>query len=115
MKRLHPSLVEETASVPEDLYDDYVAERDRRDQAVVALRLAENRMREIMGDAKWLSLPDGRGIGTRSVYDVKERTQHVKAYTVDKLTIRDEPKDPAAPKRAARSITAATQPQEIPA
>lgn len=95
LKRLHPSLVDEVAPVAEPLYRQYVTAKQLRDLADKRVRLHENRIRAAMGACKWLTLDDGRAVGTRSVYDVKASVQHRKAYTADRLNIRDTPKEKA--------------------
>jgi putative phage-type endonuclease len=95
LKRMHPALVEEAVTVPEGLVRQYHVAKQLRDAAADRVNRAENRLRQLLGDAKWGELADGQRIATRSVYDVKERTQTVRAYTVNKIAVRDI-KDPAS-------------------
>lgn len=88
LKQLHATVVDEDAVVPEPLVRQYLAAAQLRDAAAARVRLHENRLRALVGNAKRLVLPDGRKVGSRSVYDVAERTQRVSAHTVDKLLVK---------------------------
>lgn len=85
LKVLHPSLTDAEVTVPDDLADAYASACAAEKQAKTDKQLAENRLRDVLGDARYALRGDGRRVATRSVYDVRERTQVVKAHTVSKL------------------------------
>lgn len=93
LKRLHPDVEDRDVEVSEAVVRQYLAAQRLRDAAVARMRLAENRLRAQVGNAKRGVLPDGRKVASRSVYDVPARTQTVSAFTVSKLTV-TEPKSP---------------------
>jgi putative phage-type endonuclease len=88
LKALHADVVDEAVVLPEPLIGQYLAAQQLRDAAAARVRLAENRLRALVGNANRGLLPDGRKVLTRSVYDVAERTQRVGAHTVDRLTVK---------------------------
>jgi putative phage-type endonuclease len=91
LKQLHRTVVADVkATIPQDIADEYRAAchaladaKDRRDAL-------ENRVRELMGDAKTVVDPTGRKVCTRSVYEVAASVRE--AYTVDKLNPPRRPK-----------------------
>jgi putative phage-type endonuclease len=87
LQSLHPTVVDGRAEVPAAVVRQYHAARRLRDAAQDRMTLAENRLRSVMGDLR-VATVDGRKVASRSVYDVPERTQVVKAHTVNRLTIR---------------------------
>jgi putative phage-type endonuclease len=88
LKSLHATVVDEAVTVPEALVGQYLAAQQLRDAAAARVRLHENRLRAIIGDAQRGVLDDGRKVASRSVYEVRERTQRVGAHTVDKLIVK---------------------------
>ena len=88
LKSLHAEVVDETVVVPEALVGQYLAAQQLRDAATARVRLAENRLRALLGNANRATLPDGRKVASRSVYDVAERVQRVGAHTVDRLNVK---------------------------
>lgn len=88
LKSLHSAVVDETVTVPEALVGQYLAAQQLRDAAAARVRLHENRLRALLGNANRAILPDGRKAASRSVYDVAERTQRVGAHTVDRLNVK---------------------------
>lgn len=85
LKRLHPSVVDGEVEVPATLVAQWRL-ADRLEKAAAARkRLAENRIRHALGDYRVVTV-DGVKAFTRSVYEVKERTQTVRGHVVNKLT-----------------------------
>lgn len=86
LKRLHPELVDDEVIVPATLVRQYQTARRLKKAAEDRMRLAENRVRALLGPAAAgvVDLGDGRTktfSHTRS--DIKERTQTVAAHTRD--------------------------------
>lgn len=93
LKQLHPSLIDAATEVPGEWVEKYHLAKAARDSNQRLMDLAENRIRERMGDYRY-AFSDGTKVATRSVTDVPERTQTVKAHT--RNTIRfTKRKDPA--------------------
>lgn len=87
LKSLHPTVVEGDVEVSPAVVRQYLAAKRLRNAAQARLDLAENRLRDRLGDLQAGTI-DGTKAVTRSVYDVAGRTQIVKPYTVNKLTVR---------------------------
>ncbi len=85
LKVLHPTLDDTEVTVPDDLADAYATACAAEKQAQADKRLAENLLRDALGNGRYALRGDGRKVCTRSVYDVPERTQVVKAHTINKL------------------------------
>lgn len=85
LKRLHPSLEDTQVIVPDDIAHDYAAACAAVKDAKHHKDEAENRLRDALGDGRWAIRGDGSKVATRSVYDVPERVQTVRAHTVSKL------------------------------
>lgn len=84
LRKLHPSVVDGQAEVPAAAVAQWRA-ADRLEKAAAARRrLAENRIRQALGDYR-VAVVAGERVFTRSVYDVKERTQTVRGFTVNRL------------------------------
>lgn len=85
LKRLHPELVDDEVPVPATLVRQYQRARALRNAAQDRMRLAENRVRTLLGPASHGVIDLGgqtkRFSHTRS--DIKERTQTVAAHTRD--------------------------------
>ena len=86
LKHLHPDVTDGEVEIPAYIVAQYRAAKRLRDAAEARMRLAENRIRLGMGDYR-VGVADGRKVASRSVYDVAERTQTVRAHTVHRLTI----------------------------
>lgn len=86
LKRLHPDVREGAVEVPTHILAQYHAAKRLRDTAEARMRLNENRLRALIGDQQ-VATVDGRKVASRSVYDVRERTQTVSAHTVNRLNI----------------------------
>jgi putative phage-type endonuclease len=86
LKRLHPDVEDAEVEVAPYVVAQYHAAKRLRDAAESRMRLAENRLRAALGPAR-VATVDGRKVASRSVYDVKERTQTVRAHTVHRLTV----------------------------
>lgn len=85
LKKLHPDVTEGAVAVHPAVVAQYHAAKRLRDAAEARMRLAENRIRADLGPYQ-VATVDGRKVASRSVYDVKERTQTVRAHTVNRLT-----------------------------
>jgi putative phage-type endonuclease len=111
LKQLHPSVDEgERADLPALLIRQYDAARNLRNAADDRVKLAENRIRSLMGGAQYGDV-DGIKHVSRSVYEIAEHVR--KASTVDRLTV-TVPKTRqagAAPKTVKRAV----QPRECTA
>lgn len=92
LKALHPDLEDTEVIVPDDLADEYEAAREAHKAAEDRRAEVENRLRELLGNARYAKRVDGRKVATRSVYDVAERVQTVRAHTVSKLLAPRAPK-----------------------
>lgn len=86
LKKLHPSVVDGECEVPATVVRQYRLAKRLRDTAQRRMDLAENRLRAALGDYR-VATVDGRKVASRSVYDVRERTQTVRAHTVNRLTV----------------------------
>lgn len=80
LKLLHASLVDGDVEVEATVVRQYHLAKRLRDCAEARMRLAENRLRACMGDYQRGTV-DGRKVVSRSVSDIKERRQTVKAHT----------------------------------
>lgn len=98
LKRLHPQLEDAEVVVPDDVADAYTAAVAAAKAADQAKDAAENRLRDALGEGRWALRADGTKVATRSVYDVAERVQTVRAHTVNKLI------PPRAPKPAGTTV-----------
>lgn len=85
LKKLHPSIEPGAVEVPAAVVRQYHAAKRLRDAAEARMRLAENRVRSILGPHAIATVDEVKVAG-RSVYDVRERTQTVRAHTVNRLT-----------------------------
>lgn len=85
LKRLHPSVIDGEVEVPAHIVAQYRAAKRLRDAAEARMRLNESRLRAALGDHH-VATVDGRKVASRSVYDVRERTQTVSAHTVNRVT-----------------------------
>lgn len=85
LKALHADLDDTEITVPDEIADEYEQAVAFAKAAEERRSLAENRLRDLLGSARYGKRPDGRKVVTRSVYDVAERTQTVRAHTVSKL------------------------------
>jgi putative phage-type endonuclease len=86
LKRLHPELVDEVVDVPATLVRQYQAARRLKKAAEDRMRLAENRVRALIGPASHGAVDLGDGEFKRFSHtrtDIKERTQTVRAHTKD--------------------------------
>lgn len=92
LKRMHPDVVEGAVEVPPAILAQYHAAKRLKEAAEDRMALAENRLRALVGDFQQATV-DGRKVASRSVYDVPERVQTVKPYTVNRLNI-SKPKTP---------------------
>lgn len=86
LKHLHPDVEDIEVEVAPAVIAQYHAAKRLRDAAEARMRLAENRIRYRLGRGR-VATVDGRKVASRSVYDVRERMQHVRGFTVNKLTI----------------------------
>ena len=84
LKKLHPSIEPGQVEVPAAVVGQYHAARRLRDAAEARMRLAEARIRHQLGTYQ-TAVVDRRKVASRSVYDVKPRTQQVRGYTVNRL------------------------------
>lgn len=91
LKQLHPTVVEGDVEVSPAVVAQYRAARRLKDAAEDRMRLAESRLRGELGPHA-VGVVDGRKVCSRSVYDVAARTQEVRAYSVNKLTVTNERK-----------------------
>lgn len=91
LKWLHPSVVDDEVELEETVVNQYRLARRLEQAAADRKRLAENRIRAALGDCARGTV-GGRKVASRSVYDVKARTQEVRAHTVNRLTITKEKK-----------------------
>lgn len=94
LKYLHPDVIDGEVEVPASVVAQYHAAKRLRDAAEARMRLAENRIRNTLGNYH-VATVDGRKAASRSVYDVRERVQTVRAHTVNKLTFARE-RNPSA-------------------
>lgn len=85
LKRLHPDMDDTEVVVPDDVADEYAAAVAAVKAAETDREWAENRLRAAIGRGRWALRGDGTKVATRSVYDVAERVQKVRAHTVSKL------------------------------
>lgn len=85
LKRMHAEIDPGEVEVAPHVIAQYRAAKRLRDAAEARMRLNENRIRHALG-ARNVATVDGRKVASRSVYDVKERTQTVRAHTVNRLT-----------------------------
>ncbi|MGH3499577.1 MAG: hypothetical protein ACRDQA_01550, partial [Nocardioidaceae bacterium] len=88
LRLLHPELDDVETEVDPRVVEQYRVARRLRDRASDRLRLAENRLRGQMGDAH-TAVVDGHKVGSRSLSDIKERTQTVRAHRQDRLYIKE--------------------------
>lgn len=86
LKFLHSTIEAGEVEVAGPVVAQYRAAKRLRDAAEARMRLAENRIRAALGPNN-VATVDGRKVASRSVYDVKERTQTVGAHTVNRLNI----------------------------
>lgn len=84
LKKLHPSIEPGEVEIPPAVIAQYHAAKRLRDAAEARMRLAENRVRATLGPRN-VATVDGRKVASRSVYDVAERTQTVRGFTVNRL------------------------------
>jgi putative phage-type endonuclease len=84
LMELWPKVEDGEATIPAGLARRYEAAKRAAKKAKARVALAENEIRNRIGDAKTVLDPGGAKVATRSRYEVAE---HVRAaYTVDKLT-----------------------------
>jgi putative phage-type endonuclease len=86
LKRLHPELVDEVVDVPATIVRQYQTARRLKKAAEDRMRLAENRVRGLLGPASHGAVDLGGGEFKRFSHtrtDIKERTQTVRAHTKD--------------------------------
>lgn len=84
LKKLHPDLTDEEVEVPATIVRQYQAARRLKKAAEDRMRLAENRVRHLLGPAAHGVIDLGDGQTKRfshTVTDIKERTQTVAAHT----------------------------------
>lgn len=79
LRQLHPSVIDGEVEVPATWVEEYRRARDLRDDAQQRMDLAEHHIRQHMGDHR-TAVVDGHKVATRTVTDVPERTQTVKAH-----------------------------------
>lgn len=85
LKRLHPDLVDTTVELPAQAVEDYHSAKADRDAADARVRHAQNRIRDALQNCRTGTV-NGRKAVTRSISDIAERTQFVRAHTRDVLT-----------------------------
>lgn len=68
LKELHPSVVDEVVTIPQQLADQYRTRRALLADAQAAVAEAENQIRGLLGDAK-TAVCNGAKVAQRSVYD----------------------------------------------
>jgi putative phage-type endonuclease len=92
LKQLHPKVEDREVEVPIRLALDYEAACTNLRVAQLDKAELENRLRDLMGDAKYAYCA-GQKVATRAVYDVSQYT--VQGFHVDKLIHPNAPKDPS--------------------
>lgn len=80
LKQLHPSLIDGEVEVTAAWVSAYHRAKKGRDAAQRLMDMAEHNIRQAMGDHRY-AVVNGRKVATRSVTEVPERTQTVKAHT----------------------------------
>jgi putative phage-type endonuclease len=93
LKALHPSLEDREVTVPRRLSDQYRAAKDAVKRAKKRADLAENRIRERLGNGRVALDPGGAKVATRLIYDRKG--YEVKPTTIDALTPAKQKKEAA--------------------
>lgn len=86
LKKLHPDVLDDEAEVEGAWVAIYHDAKADRDLAQRHMDEAEHHIRAAMGNAR-IGTVNGRKVATRSVYEVAERTQTVRAHTVNRLVI----------------------------
>jgi hypothetical protein len=84
LKRLHPDLEDREVEVPPAVIAQYHAAKRLHEASRKRMQLAENRLRDRLGNAR-IATVGGRKVASRSVTDIKERTQTVRAHTRNTL------------------------------
>ena len=80
LKQLHPSVIDGEVEVMRAWVNAYHRAKRGRDAGQRLMDMAEHNIRQAMGDHRY-AVVDGQKVATRSVTDVPERTQTVKAHT----------------------------------
>jgi putative phage-type endonuclease len=91
LKRMHPTVEPGSVEVPGSVVSQYRAAKRLKEAAEERMRLAESRIRSLLGPHD-VATVNGLKVASRSVYDVKARTQEVAAYTVNRLNFTREKK-----------------------
>jgi putative phage-type endonuclease len=84
LKRLHPDIEDREVEVPPAVVAQYHAAKRLHEASKKRMQLAENRLRDRLGNAR-IATVDGRKVASRSVTEIKERTQTVRAHTRNTL------------------------------
>lgn len=83
LKQLHPTVVDEVVTIPQNVADQYRTRRELLADAQAAVTEVENQIRGLLGDAK-TAVCDGSKVAQRSVYDTTRiDTKRLKAEQPD--------------------------------
>jgi putative phage-type endonuclease len=90
LKQLHPDIVDREVTIPVRLATRYRRAHASLNLAKERYKLAENEIRQRLGNGRVVSDPAGNVVATRQRYDVPARVIPHRAYAVDKLIMKRE-------------------------